>query len=131
MSFACTTVSTMVLWKIKVLHSCLPVLALVVYHTTAYEGHFIVLVGKLNIFFHEKLGMKLKSHRNGWWRSWRILLQQPSRVVSEWRNSRSMLSEWVIVVHANSAILSAISSREQVNFQWDDDEARFVLDQHA
>jgi hypothetical protein len=26
---------------------------------------------------------------------------------------------------------SAISSREQVNFQWDDDEVRFVLDQHA
>ena len=26
---------------------------------------------------------------------------------------------------------SAISWREQVNFQWDDDEVRFVLDQHA
>jgi hypothetical protein len=26
---------------------------------------------------------------------------------------------------------SAISRREQVNFQWDDDEFRFVLDQHA
>jgi hypothetical protein len=25
----------------------------------------------------------------------------------------------------------AISWREQVNFQWDDDEVRFVLDQHA
>jgi hypothetical protein len=25
----------------------------------------------------------------------------------------------------------AISWREQVNFQWDDDEIRFVLDQHA
>jgi hypothetical protein len=25
----------------------------------------------------------------------------------------------------------AISWREQVDFQWDDDEARFVLDQHA
>ena len=37
-------------------------------------------------------------------------------------------SEWVIVVNANSAILSW---HEQVNFQWDDDEVRFVLDQHA
>ena len=27
--------------------------------------------------------------------------------------------------------MSAISWREQVNFQWDDDEVRFVLDQHA
>ena len=26
---------------------------------------------------------------------------------------------------------SDISWREQVNFQWDDDEVRFVLDQHA
>jgi hypothetical protein len=26
---------------------------------------------------------------------------------------------------------SAISWREQVNFQWDDDEVRFVLDQHT
>jgi hypothetical protein len=29
------------------------------------------------------------------------------------------------------AIFSAISWREQVNFKWDDDEVRFVLDQHA
>ena len=36
-------------------------------------------------------------------------------------------SEWVIVVYN----FSAISSQEQVNFQWDDDEVRFVLDQHA
>jgi len=27
--------------------------------------------------------------------------------------------------------LSSILRREQVNFQWDDDEVRFVLDQHA
>ena len=27
--------------------------------------------------------------------------------------------------------MSAISWREQVNFQWDDDEVRFILDQHA
>ena len=28
-------------------------------------------------------------------------------------------------------IFSAISWREQVNFQWDNDEINFVLDQHA
>ena len=32
---------------------------------------------------------------------------------------------------ANSAIYLAISWRVQVNFQWDDDEVCFVLDQHA
>jgi hypothetical protein len=37
-----------------------------------------------------------------------------------------LLSEW-LWFNANSAI----SWREQVNFQWDDDEVRFVLDQHA
>ena len=35
------------------------------------------------------------------------------------------------MLNANSAFFSAISWREQVNFQWDDDEVRFVLDQHA
>jgi hypothetical protein len=34
-----------------------------------------------------------------------------------------------LLFNANSAFLSAISWREQVNFQWDDDEVRFVLDQ--
>jgi hypothetical protein len=41
------------------------------------------------------------------------------------------VSEWVIVVERQSSNISAISWREQVNFQWDDDEVRFVLDQHA
>ena len=41
------------------------------------------------------------------------------------------MSEWVFVVNANSAIFSAISCREQVNFQWNDDEVGFALDQHA
>ena len=41
------------------------------------------------------------------------------------------VSEWVIVVERQFSNISAISWREQVNFQWDDDEIRFVLDQHA
>ena len=40
------------------------------------------------------------------------------------------VSEWLLFT-ANSAILSATLWREQVNYQWDDDEVRFVLDQHA
>ena len=36
----------------------------------------------------------------------------------------------VIVVYRQFSNFSAISWREQVNFQWDD-EIRFVLDQHA
>ena len=36
------------------------------------------------------------------------------------------MSEWLLF---NESL--AISWREQVNFQWDDDEVRFVLDQHA
>ena len=40
--------------------------------------------------------------------------------------------EWVIVVLCQLSIFSAVSWLEQVNFQWDDDdEVRFVLDQHA
>jgi hypothetical protein len=43
--------------------------------------------------------------------------------------------EWLLF-HVNQAILwrdffFAILWREQVNFQWNDDEVRFVLDQHA
>ena len=36
-----------------------------------------------------------------------------------------------IVVQRKLSNFSAISWREQVNFKWDDDEVRFVLDQHA
>jgi hypothetical protein len=35
-----------------------------------------------------------------------------------------------LLLNANSAIFQQYK-REQVNFQWDDDEIRFVLDQHA
>ena len=38
--------------------------------------------------------------------------------------------EWLLF-NANSAIFQFLSLREKVNFQWDDDEVRFVLDQHA
>ena len=41
------------------------------------------------------------------------------------------VSEWVIVVYRQFSNFSAISWREQVNFQWDDDEVHFVLDKHA
>ena len=37
----------------------------------------------------------------------------------------------MIVAKRQVSNLSAISWQEQVNFQWDDDEVRFVLDQDA
>jgi hypothetical protein len=37
----------------------------------------------------------------------------------------------VIIAYLQFSNISAISWREQVNFQWDDDELRFVLDHHA
>jgi hypothetical protein len=37
----------------------------------------------------------------------------------------------IICCFSNSEFFPAILWREQVNFQWDDDEARSVLDQHA
>ena len=40
------------------------------------------------------------------------------------------MSEWVLV-KANSAIVLDLSWRKQVNCQWDDDDVRFVLDQHT
>jgi len=48
---------------------------LVFYTIIAYRGHFIVLVGKLKMFFQEKLSMELKCYRYGvtgqglrlWW----------------------------------------------------------------
>jgi hypothetical protein len=44
-------------------------------------------------------------------------------------NNKEWVSEWLLF-NANSAIFAAISRQEQVNSQWDDDELRFVLDQH-
>ena len=37
--------------------------------------------------------------------------------------------EWLLF-NANSAIFQLYHGREQVNFQWNDDEVRFVLYQH-
>jgi hypothetical protein len=45
--------------------------------------------------------------------------------VSEW------VSEWVSDILRKHSNFSAISWQEQVNFQWDDDEVRFALDQYA
>jgi hypothetical protein len=50
-----------------------------------------------------------------------------SEWVSEWVR---WVSEWVRCQFSNMSA-TGISWREQVNFQWDDDEVRFVLDQHA
>jgi hypothetical protein len=57
--------------------------------------------------------------------------QQKPNCHCKWVMGSKTMTEWVIVVNANSAICSAISWREQLSFQWDDDEVRFVLDQHA
>ena len=42
-------------------------------------------------------------------------------------------SEWVsdCCLTPTQQFFPAISWREQINFQWDNDEVRFVLDQHA
>ena len=39
--------------------------------------------------------------------------------------------QWVIVAYRQLSNFSAILWLEQVNFQWNDDELRFGLDQHA
>jgi hypothetical protein len=41
-----------------------------------------------------------------------------------------MTIDW-LVFNPNFSSISTISWREQVTFQWDDDEVRFVLGQHA
>jgi hypothetical protein len=41
-----------------------------------------------------------------------------------------IVSDWVSVAKRRFSHCSAISWRE-VNFQWDDDEVRFVLEEHA
>jgi hypothetical protein len=41
----------------------------------------------------------------------------------------SKISEWLLF-NANTAIFSYVMG-EQVNFQWNDDEVHFALDQHA
>ena len=40
------------------------------------------------------------------------------------------MSEWLLFNANSAAMFAAISWREQVNVQWDDD-VHFVLDQHA
>ena len=52
---------------------------------------------------------------------WNILSKRPTTPTKMVR-----VSEWLLF-----NAISAILWREQVHFQWDDDEVRFVLDQHA
>ena len=49
------------------------------------------------------------------------------------KNKNFTVSEWVIIVQWQHSNFSAISWREKVNvnFQWDNDEVLFVLDQYA
>ena len=44
---------------------------------------------------------------------------------------QNVASQWLIVVSCQLCNFSAIPWQEQVNFQWDDDEVRLVLDQQA
>ena len=45
--------------------------------------------------------------------------------------NRFNVSQYVIFVYCQFSNFSAISWREQVNFQRNDDEVRFLLDQHT
>jgi hypothetical protein len=49
----------------------------------------------------------------------------------EWKDMIFLKSEWVNNCCLTPNNFSAISWRDQLNFQWDDDEVRFVLDQHS
>jgi hypothetical protein len=51
-----------------------------------------------------------------------IMISKNSFIFSEWVSDCCLTP---------TQEFSAISWQEQVNFQWDDDEVRFVLDQHA
>jgi hypothetical protein len=48
-----------------------------------------------------------------------------------WRQDSRPMGEWVIITLRQLIHFSAISWREQVNLQWNDDKVRFVLDQHT
>ena len=51
-------------------------------------------------------------------------------MICQWQWQK-LVSEWLLF-NANSAIFQLYHGDEQVSFQWDDDdEVRFVLDQHA
>jgi hypothetical protein len=45
---------------------------------------------------------------------------------AQFKSEKLQVSEWLLF---NASNFSDISWREQINFQWDDDEVRFVLDQ--
>jgi hypothetical protein len=49
----------------------------------------------------------------------------------ELNENNFIIATIIMLINANIVILSAISWREQINFQWDYDDIRFVLDQHA
>jgi len=61
-----------------------------------------------------------------------MITQHKQSVIIWLHNTNNQwVNEWEIVVLHQFSNFSAISRREQVNFQWNDDEVRFVLVQHA
>jgi hypothetical protein len=57
-------------------------------------------------------------------------------IISEWKSAPFWpniynRNERVIVIELQLSNFSAISWREQVNFQCDDDDVRFILEQHT
>jgi hypothetical protein len=86
-----------------------------------YFRHFIFKLLCLVEFDHISKQYEIKRHRVN-----HIFLHIWTNTSQEWVN------EWLLL-NTSSAVFSAtcISWRKQVNFQWDDDEVRFVLDLHA
>jgi hypothetical protein len=61
---------------------------------------------------------------------WNWRSKSPQKTVLIWTIQSEWLSTWLLF-NANTAIFLATSWREQLNFPWDDDEVRFLLDQQV
>ena len=73
----------------------------------------------VNVYWNQNLQIKEPSHSFNW-----------TLIPNVCKTTAIRRSEWLLF-NTNSAFFSAISWREQVNFQWDDDDVSFVLDQHT
>jgi hypothetical protein len=101
-------------------------------------SHFSAISWQEKVKFDEMIMMSAPSFPIvDWFEKEQILVDTDRDNVSNWSDmfTRRLLFQWASSMKIQLSVLvrnfSAISWREQVNFQWNDDEVLFVLDQHA
>ena len=108
-----------------------PITEHIIYYNSKLQYLYYVIQPFYSIIVNQRWGRKFV---NGWGRSYAVTRKKKKEKKNNIIATVPQLErEWVTdcCLKPHQHFFPAISWREQVNFQWDDDEVRFVLEQHA